>query len=102
MQPKSKGTACMASMTNDEVRGPGFPMTAAEITLVNRSRLGEDSAILNASGGVRKKLDLTQSPGISLVRPAKDGNWGLEHLQVQAENILDCYKVLYPRWQVVG
>jgi hypothetical protein len=58
LRPKSEGQSNMVSAVFDEFRGFGFPMTAAELELVNRTRAERDPTIEK----------LTSSPRLILLK----------------------------------
>ena len=92
LRKKGDGPGCMVSAFQDEIRGFGFPMTDAELAAVNqfRARFG--------------RSELTESPGVRYLNHSsgenKEGWWDWEKFEVQLDDMLDCFEVLYPDWQL--
>ena len=97
MLSKSKGTACMVSAIVDELLGFGLPLTDQQLELINANRVDQVSAVTG-----KKKLPLQRSPGLVSICPGKSGRWDLRALQMQAEDIQDCYDVVASDYQIVG
>jgi hypothetical protein len=91
LRKKSSGPGEMVSAVQDEHRGFGLPMTAAELVQVNAYR------------GRNKRAPLQESPGIQFVLYGKnrDGYWDYEQFEHQAVAVLDAIEALHPNHQVV-
>ena len=80
----------MASGHQDELRGFGFRMSAAELKKVNAWR------------NERKRPPLESSPGLQFMQYGKnkEGYWDAEMFGKQIDRILDCFDCLHPDWQL--
>ncbi|CAN0579095.1 unnamed protein product, partial [Ectocarpus sp. 12 AP-2014] len=81
----------MVSGFQDEIRGFGFAMTSEEIVRVNAFRSIHGRAALKESPGIRT-LDYGKN---------KEGYWNYDMFAEQCVDIMDCFDVLYPDWQLV-
>lgn len=91
LRKKTDGPGEMVSGFKDELRGFGHPMTAEELTLLNKVRKA------------RGRTPLTSSPAVRFLSYGKnkDGYWTYEHFAQQVEDVLDLYETLYPNAQVL-
>ena len=78
LRPKGDGSGIMISAMVDEHRGFRFPITAAEIMLINAARIAKDKPPLSA-----------ESPGLVMFEygsgPGRDGYWNSEKFNSQVE-----------------
>ena len=90
LRKKTDGPGKMASGHQDELRGFGFRMSAAELRKVNEWR------------AVRKRPPLDSSPGLQFLQYGKnrEGYWDAEMFGKQIDRILDCFDCLHPDWQL--
>lgn len=81
----------MVSAFQDEIRGFGFRMT------------GEELARVNAFRSVHGHPALKDTPGTRFLEYGKnkDGYWNYDMFAEQCIDIMDCFEVLYPAWQLV-
>ena len=91
VRKKTEGPGEMVSAMQDEIRGFGFPLTAAELERVNEFRKKRGRAALDASPGVRF---LNYGKG-------RDGYWDYEHFAKQVVDFMDVIEVVHPDWQML-
>jgi len=97
---KNDGAGLMKSVFVDEVRGFGLPMMEDEVKLVNVHRRRKYGV---KPDGEPVRLDLTASPGVRFLDYGtnKEGYWNYELFKEQVMDVIDCYDVLYPEFQVI-
>ena len=88
---KTEGPGEMLSAMQDEIRGFGFPMTAAELARVNAFR------------ELRGRPPLDCSPGVRFLNYGKnkEGYWDYDMFAKQVVDFMDCVEVLHPDWQLL-
>ena len=78
LRPKGDGSGIMISAMVDEHRGFRFPITAAEIMLINAARIAKDKPPLSAESPGRVMFEYGSGPG-------RDGYWNSEKFNSQVE-----------------
>lgn len=78
----------MVSAFQGEIRGFGFTVTSEE---------------LNGFRSIHGRAPLKRTPGIrcSDYGKQKEGYWPYDMFVEQCVDIMDCFEVLYPTWQLV-
>lgn len=91
MRKKTEGPGIMVSVFQNEIRGFGFAMTGDELVRVNAFR------------STQGRAPLKDTPGIRCLEYGKhkDGYWNYDMFAEQCVDIMDCFEVLYPDWQLV-
>lgn len=91
IRKKTEGPGIMVSGFQDEIRGFGFAMTGDELVRVNAFRSTQGREPLKDTPGIRC-LDYGKH---------KEGYWNYDMFAEQCVDIMDCFEVLYPDWQLV-
>lgn len=91
LRKKTEGPGIMVSAFQDEIRGFGFSMTGDELARVNAFRSTQGREPLKETPGMRC-LDYGKQ---------KDGYWNYDMFAEQCVDVMDCFEVLYPDWQLV-
>lgn len=91
LRKKTEGPGIMVSAFQDEIRGFGFEMTSEELARVNAFR------------SVNGRPALKDTPGTRFLEYGKnkDGYWNYDMFAEQCVDVMDCFEVLYPGWQLV-
>mmetsp|Transcript_46989 Transcript_46989/g.123819 ORF Transcript_46989/g.123819 Transcript_46989/m.123819 type:complete len:759 (+) Transcript_46989:1223-3499(+) len=91
LRKKSDGRGRHLSGTQSELRGTGFPLTAAELETVNAFRERRGRPPLDCSPGMRF-LDFGKN---------KDGYWDYDKFLQQVIDYIDAFEALHPDWQLL-
>ncbi|CAM9157910.1 unnamed protein product, partial [Hapterophycus canaliculatus] len=91
IRKKTEGPGIMVSVFQDEIRGFGFAITGEELARVNVFRRVQGRKALQETPGIRN-LDYGKQ---------KDGYWNYDTFAEQCVDIMDCFEVLCPDWQLV-
>jgi len=105
--PKSSAGTLMVSCFQSMIWGCGLPMTQAQLDAANEARQGQHYLATDSAETLCKiqnkppttlKRHLAESPGIVFfdVGAAREGYWTADHMALQLEDFVDCYRVVYP------
>jgi hypothetical protein len=89
--PKSEGVGEMVSAVQDEWTGFGFNLTAEQLAKINAQRV------------IDKLAPFVDSPGIRYLEYGKnkEGYWDFEKFNEQVKDIIYCFNIIYPGYQLV-
>ncbi|CAM9528160.1 unnamed protein product, partial [Sphacelaria rigidula] len=91
IRKKTEGPGIMVSAFQDEIRGFGFEMTGDELARVNAFRSTQGRGTLKQTSGTR----------FLKYGNNKEYYWKYGMFAEQCVDIMDCFEVLYPDWQLV-
>lgn len=98
IMPKTNGAGIMISAFQSRELGWGIPITEDQLSEINAARANQeyfDKEAAMAVNGHTKKMKLESSPGIiKFSYGNKNGYWSGNHMVLQAEDVIDCLKVI--------
>jgi len=108
--PKDDGQGVMISAFQSREFGFGMQLTQMQLDEANESRRGkhytdrEAALTLHETTSLKPDLTLNSNGGVVWFEygKSKSGYWSYEHLVLQLEDIVDCIRVVDPRFEIVA